>query len=188
LTKDRTLSGPDSPISALLRRLSLARSCCDMFREEPAISDLDWTFTPRRRSRERFAYQHLNRSSTQLSPRFDLPTPRSPGFGSHTGDSTHLYTSRLLTCALVAFASAPSITRISLAASMHSLVRSSKRMLERWQLLSYHGVAAVSFEEKILWRPNAPSPASFRLFAPPSLGCFSAFGHPTTALSVSRRI
>jgi len=30
-----------------------------MFREEPAISDLDWTFTPRRRSRERFAYQHL---------------------------------------------------------------------------------------------------------------------------------
>ena len=133
MTKDRTLSGPDSPISALLRRLSPARSCCDMFREEPAISDLDWTFTPRRRSRERFAYQHLNRSSTQLSPRFDLPTPRSPGFGSHTGDSTHLDTSRLLTCALVAFAPAPSMLELASPPGMHSLVRSSKRMLERWQ-------------------------------------------------------
>ena len=78
--------------------------------------------------------------------------------------------------------------RISLAANMHSLVRSSKRMLERWQLLSYNGVAAASFEEKILLRPNALSPANFRLFAPPYLGYFSAFVHTTTALSVSRCI
>jgi hypothetical protein len=77
---------------------------------------------------------------------------------------------------------------ISLAACMHSLVRSSKRMLERWQLLSYNGVAADSFEEKILLRPNALSPANFRLFAPPYLGYFSAFVHTTTALSVSRCI
>ena len=75
--------------------------------------------------------------------------------------------------------------RISLAANMHSLVRSSKRMLERWQLLSYNGVAAASFEEKILLRPNALSPANFRLFAPPYLGYFSAFVHTTTTLSVS---
>ena len=77
---------------------------------------------------------------------------------------------------------------ISLAANMHSLVRSSKRMLERWRLSSYCGIATDSFGEKILSRPNAPSPANFRLFAPPYLGYFSAFGHPTTALSVSRRI
>ncbi len=78
--------------------------------------------------------------------------------------------------------------RISLAANMHSLVRSSKRMLERRQFLSYCGVAAVSFEEQILARPNALSPANFRLFAPPYLGYFSAFVHTTTALSVSRCI
>ena len=71
---------------------------------------------------------------------------------------------------------------------MHSLVRSSKRMLERRQPSSYCGLAAVSFGEKILKRPNAPSPANFRLFAPPYLGYFSAFVHTTTALSVSRRI
>ena len=47
--------------------------------------------------------------------------------------------------------------RISLAANMHSLVRSSKRMLERRQLLSYCGLAAVSFKEKILARPT-PQP------------------------------
>ena len=71
---------------------------------------------------------------------------------------------------------------------MHSLVRSSKRMLERWQSLSYCGVATVSFERKILWRPNALLPANFRLFAPPYLGYFSAFVHTTTTLSVSRCI
>lgn len=113
LTREQTLSSPASPISALLRRLSQTRSYCDMFREEPAISDLDWTFTPRRGSRERFAYQHLKRSSTQLSPRFDLPTPRSPGFGSHTDDCTHLYTSRLFSCALVAFATASSVKELA---------------------------------------------------------------------------
>ena len=62
--------------------------------------------------------------------------------------------------------------RISLAANMHSLVRSSKRMLERRQHLSYCGLAAVSFKMKILARPNALSPANFRLFAPPYLGTF----------------
>ncbi len=77
---------------------------------------------------------------------------------------------------------------ISLAANMHSLVRSSKRMLERWQLPSYRYLAVFSFGKKILSRPNAPSPANFRLFAPPYLGYFSAFVHTTTALSVSRRI
>ena len=78
--------------------------------------------------------------------------------------------------------------RISLAANMHSLVRSSKRMLERRQSLSYKYLAVRSFEEQILARPNALSPANFRLFAPPYLGYFSAFVHTTTALSVSRCI
>lgn len=77
---------------------------------------------------------------------------------------------------------------ISLAVRINSLVRSSKRMLGHRQLSSYMHLAMHSFREKILSRPNALSPANFRLFAPPYLGYFSAFVHTTTALSVSRRI
>jgi hypothetical protein len=34
------------------------RSACEQFRREPAISGLDWTFTPIPRSHKRFAHQH----------------------------------------------------------------------------------------------------------------------------------
>lgn len=49
---------PKSPIGALPHHPSPARSYYGMFRREPANSGFDWTFTPRRRSKERFAYQH----------------------------------------------------------------------------------------------------------------------------------
>lgn len=77
---------------------------------------------------------------------------------------------------------------INLASQMHSLVRSSKRMSRHRHRTSYRRLAATSFGPKILSRRDAPSPADFRLFSHPYPGSFSAFGHPTTALSVSRRI
>ena len=49
---------PAPPISALPHRLPPGGSYCGMFRGEPAIPGLDWTFTPRRGSGERFAHQH----------------------------------------------------------------------------------------------------------------------------------
>ena len=77
---------------------------------------------------------------------------------------------------------------LNLAIRIHSLARSSKRKTEHWQRHSYKRLATFSFVSSILSCPAAPSPSDFRPFSPPYLGCFSAFGHPTTALSVSRRI
>ena len=50
--------GLSPQLVALPHNLSQLRSCCDKFREEPAISSLDWPFTPIRRSSERFAHHY----------------------------------------------------------------------------------------------------------------------------------
>jgi len=54
----RDFSPPKHPISALLYRLSRSELNYGSFREEPAISSLDWPFTPIPRSEERFARQN----------------------------------------------------------------------------------------------------------------------------------
>ena len=74
---------------------------------------------------------------------------------------------------------------LNLAIRIHSLARSSKRKTEHWRRCSYKRLATSSFASKILSCPAAPSPPNFRPFAPPYMGCFSAFGHPTSTLSVS---
>ena len=58
LTECRGISPPKHPISALLHRLSRSGLNYGSFREEPAISSLDWPFTPIPRSEERFARQY----------------------------------------------------------------------------------------------------------------------------------
>lgn len=77
---------------------------------------------------------------------------------------------------------------LNLAIRIHSLARSSKRKTEHWRRCSYKRLATSSFASKILSCPAAPSPPNFRPFAPPYMGYFSAFGHPTSTLSVSSRI
>ena len=81
---------------ALPHGLPLRRSCFDMFRSEPAVSGLDGPFTPTRRSREGIVRHHPWQASTWLSPRFTLPTRRSPGFGSCPVDSPPLKTAALV--------------------------------------------------------------------------------------------
>ena len=54
----RGISSPKHPYGALQHGLSPLRLSCEIFREEPAISRLDWPFTPIPRSSERFAHQH----------------------------------------------------------------------------------------------------------------------------------
>src|ERR1041385_6028520 len=54
----RSLSGPKPRIGALPRDPSRPRSTCEYFRPEPAISSLDWTFTPLPRSHQRFAHHY----------------------------------------------------------------------------------------------------------------------------------
>lgn len=54
----RGLSSPKPRIGALPRDLSPVRSAYEQFRVEPAISSLDWTFTPIPKSHQRFAHQY----------------------------------------------------------------------------------------------------------------------------------
>ena len=161
-----------------------------MFRGEPAITGLDWTFTPRRRSRERFEHQHRFRPPcsfrhTSPCPRLDRPVSgRIP------------LTSRALTrrpthCCYghVGFPTASGLPPLNLANEIHSLARSSKRTSGHWStplvLPSREGFLRGA---STLPCPDVLSPFGFRLFSPPVLGCFSAFPHGTSALSDSRRI
>ena len=77
---------------------------------------------------------------------------------------------------------------LNLAAEIYSLARSSERTTGRRQHRSYRHLAVPSFTVQILSRPAPLSPPDFRPFSPPFSGYFSAFGHPTIALSDSRGI
>lgn len=54
----RPLSQPKPRNGALPRPPSPLRSACEQFRTEPAISSLDWTFTPIPRSHQGFAHHY----------------------------------------------------------------------------------------------------------------------------------
>jgi hypothetical protein len=66
---------------ALPHELSLLRLDLGLFRQEPAITELDWLFTPNLGSNE---HMHVAppRASTERQFRFTLSLVRSPGFGS----------------------------------------------------------------------------------------------------------
>lgn len=88
LTTHRELSLPKRVIRALPYQLPRWRPAFEQSRKEPAISGLDWTFTPIRRSSEGFVHHqpfgpppHFREASTY--PRIDRPAsgdaPRTPG-------------------------------------------------------------------------------------------------------------
>ena len=62
-----------------------ARLYWGIFRQEPAIAELDWLFTPIRRSFECMRTTPV-RPSIPLSENFGLPTNRSSSFGSYPRD------------------------------------------------------------------------------------------------------
>ena len=111
-TTRRPVSRPKRVISALPHELSPQRSACEQSRKEPAISNLDWTFTPIPRSTQGFAHHkgvgpppHFRRASS--CPGIDrlasgLP-PVTPGE----------HTAHLVNCVLVAFATAPLFHRLT---------------------------------------------------------------------------
>lgn len=162
---------------ALPHNLPRLRSCCDKFREEPAISSLDWPFTPIRRSSERFAHQHLfgppppfRRASS--CPRIDQLASGIPPVtpGEHT---SHL-TRRLRACW---FPFDSNIQYFNLATDQNSLARYSKRMMQRCSTKGFFAFAPHQFI--VIW---------FQALLTSRQGYFSVFTHATTALSVSRRI
>lgn len=89
--EDREISPPKSSFGALQHELPQQRLSCEIFREEPAISRLDWPFTPIPRSSERFAHQHRFRPPPEFPQASSYPgiDRRASGFppttpGEHT--------------------------------------------------------------------------------------------------------
>lgn len=186
MTGGRGCHPPTPPISALPRYQPPGRSYCGMSRREPAIPGFDWTFTPRRGSWERFAHQHpcgppRRFRAASSCPRLDQPASgRMPVTQASTPDPSLPAGLRFpfgfplrglaspLTCTpwpvFQNVCSNPGMLRLVLAPRDAFLCRS------------------------YLWGYCALSPADFRLFSPPFSGFFSAFGHPTIALSDSGRV
>ena len=77
--------------------LSRLRLDYGQFRQEPAITGLDWLFTPRSKLEERLSAAPLQ-ASTTFDGGFTLLRPSSPGFGSVPCDLRHFRTSTLVNC------------------------------------------------------------------------------------------
>ena len=94
---------PLNPQSVSLpSQLSRMRLDYGQLRREPAITGLDWLFTPSPRLEEHLHVEPLQ-ASTGFYPRFTLPRVRSSGFGSGSSDSRHFHTSPLVNCGLIGF-------------------------------------------------------------------------------------
>jgi len=104
--------------------------------KEPAITCLDWLFTPNPRSQEHLLVAPLQ-ASTMCYHHFTLPRIRSTGFGSYTCDSkalSHLAPRKLRA---LGFPSGTSF-RFTLATHIHSLARYSKRTTQPLRAVSIY--------------------------------------------------
>lgn len=94
---------PLNPQSVALQRyLSQPRLDYGQFRLEPAITGLDWLFTPSPKLEEHLSVEP-RRASTISYYGFTLPRARSTGFGSGRCDFWHFHTTLLVNCELVGF-------------------------------------------------------------------------------------
>ena len=92
---------PLSPLSVALPSLqSRPRLDYGQLWQEPAITGLDWLFTPNPRS-EKHLLVALLQASTMCYHRFTLPRNRSTGFGSYPSDLRRFHTSPLVNCGLL---------------------------------------------------------------------------------------
>ena len=71
--------------------LSRSRLDYGLLRQEPAITGLDWLFTPSPKSEKR-VHPELLQTSTEFYLRFILLRTRSTGFGSLSSDSWRFHT------------------------------------------------------------------------------------------------
>ena len=114
LAAQRGIASPKCTISALQRNLSPRTSTYESFHAEPAIAQLDWTFTPIPSSSERFADQQrfdpppiFQRASIWpgIDRRASGPPPLTPS--EHTSSLT------VNCCGLVGFPSATEINSLT---------------------------------------------------------------------------
>ena len=124
--------GLNSQSVALPQLLPLLGLYCGIFRQEPAISGLDWLFTPSPRLEEHLSVAPLQ-ASTRFYPGFTLPWARSTGFGSYPSDSGHFRTPPLVKLRACRFRLA-----VKLATRINSLARYSKRTMQPRRAASNH--------------------------------------------------
>ena len=188
MTGGRGCHPPDPPISALPHRQPPGRSYCGMSRGEPAIPGLDWTFTPRRGSEERFAHQHPFGPPRRFRAASPCPRLDRPASG-RTAETTGEHTLPLTLNGLRAIGFPPASCFQHLASPLP---------YTPWPVLqnvrSDSGVSARTRTSRCFPSPSLPFeplltiPGRFQALFTPLSGFFSAFGHPTIALSDSGRI
>lgn len=180
-TRSREVSLPKPLIGALPHRRPRMRSGCDQSRVEPAILGLDWTITPYAQVNGRICTSQTGRPSTPVSRGFGLPTHRSTDFGSPPRDSPRAHGApRILRCCgRVAFAAAPIVE-----------ILASPRGRTPWSVFQHvrQDVAPPACAGFVAFTPWQSVVAWFQALFTSRQGCFAAFAHATTALSVSSRI
>lgn len=123
-----------------------------------------------------------------VNPHFILVWHRSCGFGSGPCDYTHFHTSCLVTCALIAFASASILSDVNLATQTNSLPLYPKGIVQPWiKFWRQKSLATSSLQNLPFWLYNTVT-VRFQVLFTSTSGFFSAFPHGTNLLSVSSRI
>lgn len=89
-----------------------SRLDCGQLRLEPAITTLDWLFTPSPRL-EKPMHGELLQASTAFYRRFTLPRVRSSGFGSYASDSWRFHTTLLVNCERLVSLRLPGLQRLA---------------------------------------------------------------------------
>ena len=141
---------------------------CGQLRLEPAITTLDWLFTPSPRL-EKPMHGELLQASTRFYPRFTLPRVRSSGFGSYAGDSWRFHTTPLTSCGRSVSLRLPELLRLA-----------SPPTYTPWHVIQNGRCTAEAAHLSITKRFHALLTLCEEFF--------SAFPHGTCSLSDLRRI
>lgn len=180
-TRGREVSLPKLLIGALPHRRPRVRSGCDQSRVELAIRGLDWTITPYTQVNGMICTSKTGRPSTPVSRGFGLPTYRSTAFKFPSRDSPRAHGAPrcLRSCGRVAFATAPSLSLLA-----------SPRDRTPWSVFQHvrQDIAPLACASFVAFMPWQSVAAWFQVLFTSRQGCFAAFAHATTALSVSSRI
>ena len=159
LVSSRPLAHPEPYLQHSSLRLHL-----NAFRGEPAISGFVWHFTSTHSSSQVFATTTSFGPSLRDYRSFTLAIGSSPGFGSNPRDSIALLR--------LAFASAPFVHEVNLAAEINSSAHSS-----------------ISTPSSLLTERLRPYVGPrFQIYFTPLPGFFSPFPHGTGTLSVAKGI
>ena len=155
---------PLNPISVSLQSLP-SRSALDygQLRQEPAITALDWLFTPYPRLEEHLHVEPLQ-ASTRFYSDFTLPRTRSSGFGSYSCDFLALSYHSPRKLRVIGFPMDAPCKRIILATQINSLARYSKRTIQRLNAVSHYSyLVSESFHSLLRVLFNFPSLYSYSI-------------------------